>query len=909
MKAISFAICVALISIASPVVAQTNHASPCRGVCVAHHVRISPMFALYDHILKTHGPTSPVFGPLSDSQRVQPNRLGIGATLRMRHTLSILERRVLEANGVILRHDHHNQPIQLGNIYRAWVPFDALDALASFPPLIRAEVAWRPLTVLPVDVTAAEVGALAVHRRPDLGATGKGVIVADIDSGIDVLHPAFFRADGGYFSWIDVNANNQFDLGVDAIDYNQNGKADRFETARLLEGVTVEDFSSDLRDGSDGQLNASTDWVYADSNNDFTRNTGSENGFLEADPAYGEPLFVVDDVNGNDKLDVHEKLVLLKTSKIRKYIDVDRVYTRGVDLIEAAQANGLEHAFHGTGVAGILLGGQRHHHKRIGLAPDAELLMYGYIGAQNGDAWSDDLQASFIQDALQSGANMILHEWTNPFVRPMDGSTNLEALMDQARQQGVLQVNPLGNLNQSQKHIERQVSTEQPTSLRFEVSDGYRYRGRLIPYTIAYSALQWRGDQRPEIRVVAPDGQSVVLTHDPNETLTLSGAFVTSTIEQTSRGTTFVTIYIFGPNQQTPLLQGQWRYEIEPVTQPMTVFGRVADYYSNWGVGIRWVEETADQTTLSFPSTADSAIGVAAYAGRYPNFGDGSMVGQLRAYSGRGPRVDGQLAVDIAAPDDPLAPLAATPEFLMSGYGHSWYTTFGGTSGAGPHVAAALALSMEREPSLSVQLREQRLFDSARKMQLTPFSPTAFPSSHWGWGKLDVYRFLYGEVAPTNASPEIFAMATGNMLELVLDASESTDPDGDMLQARFDLNYDGQYDVPWGPLTQTVPLTKLKQPNARSIIRVQVRDTHGATASQLIWFDPHDTSTMEPVPDMGIMDMVEMDSDQKPRIKPEDPSCLSQSVVTGTPKSPLMVLLFFFALGIFRQSRRAEDQT
>ena len=92
-----------------------------------------------------------------------------------------------------------------------------------------------------------------------------------------------------------------------------------------------------------------------------------------------------------------------------------------------------------------------------------------------------------------------------------------------------------------------------------------------------------------------------------------------------------------------------------------TVHARVADYYSSWGLGIAWEDPTLDVSSAVFPSTADSAIGVAAYGGRHdlPDF-DGSRAGELRNYSGRGPRIDGAPVVDIAASDDPYAAMAAT---------------------------------------------------------------------------------------------------------------------------------------------------------------------------------------------------------------------------------------------------------
>src|SRR5256885_1664278 len=43
--------------------------------------------------------------------------------------------------------------------------------------------------------------------------TGAGITIGDVDSLIDVFQLAFFRADAGYFDWIDVDHNGKIDFG------------------------------------------------------------------------------------------------------------------------------------------------------------------------------------------------------------------------------------------------------------------------------------------------------------------------------------------------------------------------------------------------------------------------------------------------------------------------------------------------------------------------------------------------------------------------------------------------------------------------------------------------------------------------------------------------------------------------
>src|SRR2546429_6156150 len=73
---------------------------------------------------------------------------------------------------------------------------------------------------------------------------GQGLVIGDIDSGIDFYHPAFFRADGPLVEWIDVNHNGRLDPGVDAIDLDHNGVAGANETAGFIDSTISNGFDA-----------------------------------------------------------------------------------------------------------------------------------------------------------------------------------------------------------------------------------------------------------------------------------------------------------------------------------------------------------------------------------------------------------------------------------------------------------------------------------------------------------------------------------------------------------------------------------------------------------------------------------------------------------------------------------------
>src|SRR5438552_1220582 len=80
--------------------------------------------------------------------------------------------------------------------------------------------------------------------------TGKGVVIGDVDSGVDIFHPMFFFADGGEFDWIDTDNDGVFTPGIDAIDLNKDGKQDASETLRYIE---IRDNTYDMLPGIDSK--------------------------------------------------------------------------------------------------------------------------------------------------------------------------------------------------------------------------------------------------------------------------------------------------------------------------------------------------------------------------------------------------------------------------------------------------------------------------------------------------------------------------------------------------------------------------------------------------------------------------------------------------------------------------------
>lgn len=745
--------------------------------------------------------------------------------------------------------DVNGRPLAHGRFVSGRISPANLGALATLSIVARVH---RPAPTGPSPL-ARSAERIALEGARGVGDVerlmGRGVLIADIDTAPDVFHPAFFHADAGWYDWIDVDGDGRFTPDVDGIDLDGDGVIDPTEVARTLPIAYVDLERRDTRSLRRAAFDPSVDWLYLDTNGNGERDFGALAGFGDDDPAFGEPLFVADDLDLDGALDPEERLVRLGTSKFRAvWVNLEyglphqHEYRRGVDLSSLRRDYtgglfGYADTAHGSGVAGILVGdvplvGRR----SVGIAPLAEMV-------QTFSVSEDQTEPLFY--VLGHEPDVVLHEYVDWTRSALDGSDAVSALIDASTlERGVTHVCPAGNIGGSRKHAYVEVSGVR--DVPFHVPAGIMQ--------LEISALHRTSDE-VAIALVLPDGTVADVPLEEPTRITPAGALVWRVERATSRGFNHVYHVVYSFDAEIP--SGDWALRVRRAdgAAAASVDAFLSDNASGFSLGAAWDAEVAtDRSTIAAPATADRCLGVgsvpsyAAADGPWYARPDDVAEGTVRTYSARGPRIDGFGSLGIVAPDNPWSVLGAgdfypsAPGFVIAPEASYW--VFGGTSGAGPHVAGVAALLVERGP-----LRGEAVLDRLRETAEADAVTGVVPNDDYGYGRLDASGALDGTRlgrAPTlSLRVEPAEVVRGAEVQLVPVAS---DPDGDALQIRWDDDYDGSWDTGYGAVTPRAITFDELGPRR---FKARVRDASGRVAEAAILVRVVATPSLPPDAGLG----------------------------------------------------------
>jgi subtilisin family serine protease len=258
-----------------------------------------------------------------------------------------------------------------------------------------------------------------------------------------------------------------------------------------------------------------------------------------------------------------------------------------------------------------------------------------------------------------------------------------------------------------------------------------------------------------------------------------------------------VYIYIAENFSNPPPATGEWKINVvgDSVSGTGEVdFWMVSSLRKADGSLAATFSTLADEyETVSIPGTSREAITVGAYVTRvcWTN-SDGDAVsyivkpplGDVAPFSNFGPTRDSRPKPEISAPGMGIvAPMAAEAKshILATPDGpllvvNDYYLLLQGTSMAAPHVAGALALILQYDPTATKAELLSTLSNSARDDAYTEPYQGTFTNYAFGAGKLDLGRWYYGDDHETNdLSWQASPILSGQLLKGYVERANDVD--------------------------------------------------------------------------------------------------------------------------------------
>ena len=425
-------------------------------------------------------------------------------------------------------------------------------------------------------------------------------------------------------------------------------------------------------------------------------------------------------------------------------------------------ANIYSYSTHGTHVASIA-GGCGAGTAYRGVAYDANFLFVTFLVDEGAvlDAWE-----WMYQKAQAAGKRLVINmSWGLYHFGTLDGNSLLSQAITAYSDLGVVFVNSAGNNGNVNFHLKKTFNNDQLNS-------------KVDFYSYAANANMWGQSIHAWGEVGHAFSNGIVVKNASNATLAES-PFYSTNVTNTYIDTFLVAgtdtiFYNIAADSAHPLNQKpQMRLRVKCTNTALkillksTAIAGTVNYWNvtelttdvgNWGMpfsysGTGTTPGDADHG-ISEPSCSDDVISVAAYAPSYQTPGGATVGGGLASFSSHGPRYDGVMKPDIAAPGVSIC--SAISSFTDAAYttissvtfnNKTYdYAKFSGTSMSGPVVAGVCALILEANPWLSAAQVKQLIKETARTDNFTGVIP-ALGSPLWGMGKLNAYAAVQEALA------------------------------------------------------------------------------------------------------------------------------------------------------------------
>ena len=425
---------------------------------------------------------------------------------------------------------------------------------------------------------------------------------------------------------------------------------------------------------------------------------------------------------------------------------------------------------HGTHVGGIAVGnGQQTGngqaaYRFIGMAPEADILAANSLNAGAPASAVVEAVAWMKARALALGKPLVINLSLGSYFGARDGTSNYETALSNASGAGVIITGAAGNEGSDKIRAIGTISQDATQTVTFNWANSVTANQRL--------EMWYPGTNQYSIRVTGPGidcGTGTFVLAGTTQTFnpTCGQIEVTSTAVQANNDDRQILVN-FNINQQNVTgFRGAWTIEITGtvVSALNTPFSIICGEDGN-GLLFTSNTEAVTRSILTDSASATRVIAVAAYNTNYnwlttggvannpPNHGP---IGDVSIFSSRGPRRD---CSNLAKCPRVMKPdIAAPGAMIMSALGNDatavnndtkeqdgQHVAYNGTSMATPHVTGAIALMLQKNPSLTPEGVRQLLAQHRQTNAFTTNLPTfdlasplmpAIQNDHWGYGILD----------------------------------------------------------------------------------------------------------------------------------------------------------------------------
>jgi len=431
-------------------------------------------------------------------------------------------------------------------------------------------------------------------------------------------------------------------------------------------------------------------------------------------------------------------------------------YNSATSLLAAGSdtSNIYSYGTHGTHVAGICAGSGAGTVNK-GVAYDANLLFVTFLVDEAAvlDAWQ-----WMYDKATADGKRLVINmSWGLYHFGTLDGTSSLSQAITAFSNLGVVFVNSGGNNGNVNFHIKKEYNND---VLKSEIKF-YSYSAN--PNMWGQSIHSWGMlGHNFENGIIVTNSSGTVLVESPYYATNTTTSYI-DTFLVTGLDTIFynITADEFHPMNNKP----QMRLRVKNTNTSLKVLLKstaetgtvhhwnvteLTNNVGNWGMDFSFsgagTTSGDNNNGISEPSCSDDVISVAAYASQYTTGGGSTAGGAIATFSSIGPRYDGVMKPDIAAPGVNIA--SSVSSFTTNTFssvanvpfnGRTYhFARFSGTSMASPMVAGVVALILEANPYLSPLQIKTIIKETARQDNFTGVIPSE-GSPKWGAGKINAY--------------------------------------------------------------------------------------------------------------------------------------------------------------------------